>query len=891
MTTNTPTQQSAVQIEQTFELALAHHLANRLQEAEQLYRAILQTHPNHPEANHKMGVLAMQRAQPSDSLPYFMAALDANPVCPQYWLNAIDALFEAGQLEAAWEVLTIAQQQGLKGRELDALVERMKGHDQDHTKNPSPQEINQLVTLFNEGRYADAADQAKSMTERFPQNGFGWKVLGAVFKQMGQISAALEPMQKAAALSPNDADTHSNLGDTLRELGRLDEAEACCKRAIQINPNYAEAHNNLGITLQDQGRLGEAEASCLQAIAINPDYAAAHNNLGVIFQQQGRLNEAEASCLRAIQLKPDYAEAHNNLSVIFQELDRLNEAEICCRRALELMPNYVEAHNNLGGILHELGRLDEAKACCLKALQIRPNYAEAYNNLGYALQSLGLLNQAEDSFRQTLKINPNYADAYNNLGLTLQALNRLDEAEACYLQALKINPDDASAYNNLGSAKQSRGQPDQAMTYFRRALEVKPDYAMAHSNLIFALDMVMTDNPASLHEERKRWDATHAAHLYRKRTHANVPNPARRLRIGYISPDFRRHSAPTAFGGMLTHYDRSQFDVFAYSNLRGKSDDLTERFKQSVTVWRNIIGLSDDRVATLIMEDQIDILVDLSAHMAGNRLLVFARKPAPIQITAWGYAAGTGIQAIDVFFTDPVMVPPEQQQYFTEEIRYLPSVIGTFFIDRFPDVNQLPALSSNGVITFGSFNRLAKVSEQAYRAWAQILLAIPRSRLILKTTELDGASTREWVAGLFSKLGVTPEQIIMLGKTPWHEHMQAYHQIDIALDPFPHGGGVTALEGLMMGIPAINLCGTTVAGRGSASIMTTLGLSDWIAKSEDEYIELAIQKSGDLQLLAALRQQLRKVFNLSILGDQTAYARSVEQEYRKLWQEWCLSKT
>jgi predicted O-linked N-acetylglucosamine transferase (SPINDLY family) len=340
---------------------------------------------------------------------------------------------------------------------------------------------------------------------------------------------------------------------------------------------------------------------------------------------------------------------------------------------------------------------------------------------------------------------------------------------------------------------------------------------------------------------------------------------------------------------MLTSYDRTEFDVYAYSNLMGKTDDLTELFKRSVTVWRDIGGLSDDAVAQIIREDRIDILVDLSGHTAGNRLLVFARKPAPIQISAWGYAAGTGLKAMDVLLIDPVMVPAEDQQYFTEQIRYLPCAVGAFFTDPFPGLNQLPALS-DAVVTFGSLNRLAKVSAQTYSAWSQVLKSVPRSRLVLKARELSDAATRERVAGYFSKAGIAEERIIMLGKSSWYEHMQAYHQIDIALDPFPHGGGITALEGLMMGVPVVTLRWPTLPGRLSASIVTTLGLADWIAETPEEYLSLAIQKSTDLNSLATLRGQLRGILTSSVLGDQNAYARAAEQEYRQLWREWCSSK-
>jgi protein O-GlcNAc transferase len=609
-------------------------------------------------------------------------------------------------------------------------------------------------------------------------------------------------------------------------------------------------------------------------------------NQGNAHLGNGQLDDA-AECFRqAIALNPLYAEAHYNLGITLKELGQFNEAMGYYRRALEIKPDYAEAHYKLGNALNDLGQFNEAVASYRRALEIKPDYTYAHTNLGNALKELGQFNEAVASYRRALEIQPDFAEVHYNLGIALKELGQFNGAVASYRRALELKPDYAEAHSNLGNTLSGLGQLHNAMASYRRALQIKPDFADTHSNVIFNLDLAANVDMSELHGERKKWNEAHAAPLWQNPTHANDPNPTRRLRIGYVSADFKHHSAAKVFGGMLTQYDRSQFDVFAYSNFNGRYDQFTGLFRQSVTVWRNIVGSSDDAVAELIREDRIDILVDLSGHSSGNRLLVFARKPAPIQITAWGYATGTGMRAMDVFFTDPVMVPQQEKQYFTEEVRYLPSVVGAFFNEPFPDVSELPALS-DGIITFGSLNRLAKVSAEAYRVWAEVMLAVPRSRLILKTGELDDAAVRERVVGHFTKVGVAADRIIMRGKTSWYEHVQAYNQIDIALDPFPHGGGVTALEGLMMGVPVITLRWPTVVGRLSASIMTTLGLTDWIAETQEQYVELAIQKATDLQSLAELRQQLRGIFTSSVMGDQVAYARAVEQEYRQLWREWC----
>jgi predicted O-linked N-acetylglucosamine transferase (SPINDLY family) len=710
-----------------------------------------------------------------------------------------------------------------------------------------------LGTIFQiQGQHEKSIDHFRKTLELDPDHQFACRDLCYILVEQDKIEDAKEIVARGIARTPNIPDYHYYLGNLHAHTKELDKASACYTAALAIQPAYVEVYFNFGKVLQEQGRLEEATVNYNKAIALKPDYAEVLNELGVTLMGLGRYDEAEASYRRAILAKPDNAEAHKKLGDALFNMGSFVEAEASYRQTIQIRPDYGEAHNHLGATLYNTGRFVEAEASCRRALKIKPDYAEAYNTLGAALQNTGRFVEAEASYRQALKINPDYADAHNNLGATLIWLNRLSEAETC----------------------------------FRRALQISPDNTDAHGNLIFAMDMMIDKDIGSLQEERCRWDAVHGARLHQRRVHSNAPDPRRRLRIGYVSGGFLEHSAAKTFGGMLTRYDRTQFDVFAYANHKRKDDGVTELFRQSVTAWRNIGRSPDDAVAKMILEDQIDILVDLSGHGQGNRLPVFARKPAPIQITAWGYAHGTGMHTIDVFFTDPVSVPPQEKQYFREEIRYLPCVVGAFFNEPFPDVNELPALSDR-FITFGSLNRLSKVSAEACCTWAEVLLAVPRSRLLLKTPELDDASNRERIISHLTEAGVADDRIVMQGRSSWSKHMQAYNQIDLALDPFPHGGGVTAQEGLMMGVPAISLRWPTTAGRVSASIMTALGLTDWIAETKEQYVELAVQKASNLQSLSALRRQLRGIFTSSVMGDPLAYARAVEQEYRNLWREWC----
>jgi len=831
-----PQQPVSLTVEQAFHQAIAHHQAGELQDAERLYLAVIQAHPNHPDANHNLGVLAGQVGQYAAGLPYLKTALTLNPAQGQYALSYAEALLETGQIKDALDIVGAAMERGFdtpaaqvlrkkieaaatgdqSADSLDRIDKSAQSHAQADRALPSeslktalthtgekksrpakrksirkaspfhkswPQaELNRLVAMFHAGRHVELESQTRMMVEQCPDFGFAWKLLWASLQAQGRDG--LPAKQKAAQLLPDDADAHFNLANAQRDLGQLDAAVASYRRALKNMPRFAVVHSNLGATLRELGRL----------------------------------DDAVASCRRAIEIDPRLAEAHSNLGNALKNLGQLDNAEVSYRKALEFKPDYVEAHSNLGDVRNALGHIDDAVSSFRRALALKPVLAEAQNNLGNALKDLGQLNAAA----------------------------------ACY----------------------------------RRALAIKPDYTEAHSNLIFMLDLAAWVDLATLQQERRLWDSIHAAPLaVFQRAHANRPDPARRLRIGYVSADFRAHSAAAAFGAMLLQFDPAAFDVVAYSN-NATEDALTHLFQQRVTLWRKVVGRNDEAVAELIRQDEIDILVDLSGHSAGNRLLVFARKPAPIQITAWGYASSTGMRAMDVFFADPIVVPPDEKHFYAEEVRYLPSAIMHCSSREFPAVNSLPALSANR-ITFGSFNRLTKISNDAYQVWAQILLAVPGSRMVLKTGELNDAGIQAHVLQYFTRAGVDPARITLLGKTSWIDHVAAFGLVDIGLDPFPQGGGVTAMEGLMMGVPVVTRRWPTIPGRASASILTAVGLTDWIAESSEEYVAIAVRKAQDLPALALLREQLRNIFTSSINGDPQAYVNAVEKEYRQLWREWC----
>lgn len=465
-------------IEQALQQGVAAHKEGRLQDAERLYRAILQSQPLHPDANHNLGVLAVSVNRVSDALPLFESAIEANPNIAQFWASYIDALVKEKQFDKARQAIQQATQQGVSSEQLDAIKSKLASSPEKEKaqgKRPSEQKIQTFLKHYQIGQYDIAEKLAIEFTQDFPRHQFGWKALAAVLRQTGRTTEAVKANQKAVELSPEDAEAHSNLGVMLKELGRLEEAEASYTQAIALKPDYAEAHNNLGSTLMEMGRLNEAEDSYLQAIALKPDYAEAHNNLGSTLKGLNRLDEAEARYRKAIALKSDFAEAYSNLGATLQELAKLDEAEASLRQAIALRPEYAEAHCNLGVTLQQLGRLDEAEASCSQAIALRSDYAEAHSNLGNTFKEMGRLDQAEACYRKAIALKSDFAETHSNLGVTLLELGRPDAAEDSLTQAITLNPDFAEAMLNLSAVLDSMNKPEAAMGMLRNVLQLDSD--------------------------------------------------------------------------------------------------------------------------------------------------------------------------------------------------------------------------------------------------------------------------------------------------------------------------------------------------------------------------------------------------------------------------------
>jgi predicted O-linked N-acetylglucosamine transferase (SPINDLY family) len=637
----------------------------------------------------------------------------------------------------------------------------------------------------------------------------------------------------------------------LKDQGKLDEAVACYHRALKLKPDFAEVHSNLGNALKDQGKLDEAVACHRRALELKPDYAGALNNLGNALRDQGKLDEAVTSYRRALKLEPDFAEAHKSLGTAFWDQGDLDEAVACYRRALELMPDYAEAHNNLGVAFKDQGKLDQAVACYHRALELKPDYAEAENNLGNALLGQGML----------------------------------DEAVACYRRALELKPDYAGALNNLGVAFKDQGKLDEAVACCHQVLELKPNDAAAHSNLLFALQCCASVTPTALAGAHAEYDRQHAAPLgVAIAQHEKVRDRHGRLRLGFVSADLGRHPVGYFLVRVLENLSQKQQETICFSD-RILKDDLTHRLRAAGTEWRDVRGMSDQRLAEQVRSDEIDILFDLAGHTANNRLLTFARKPAPIQITWIGYEGTTGLAAMDYLLADRFMIPEGSDRNYRERVLRMPD--GYLCYDP-PDVavpvGPQPSLEK-GYATFASFSALAKVTPEVVAIWAEILRRAPTARLVLKCRGLGDPTVRRRYLDLFAARGVGPQRLEMLPPSSYAEYLATYHQVDIVLDSFPFSGSTTTCEALWMGVPVVTCPGETFASRHSLSHLSNVGLTETIAHDLDEYVELAVSLAGNLPRLAALRAGLRQRMAASPLCDGKRFAANLASLLQGVWEQ------
>ncbi len=669
--------------------------------------------------------------------------------------------------------------------------------------------------------------------------------------------------------------------------GDFRAAAAIYRQVLERRPDQADALHALGVLLAQTGDYVAAVALIRRAITANPKIPDYHNDLGLALHALGQRAAAITAYQRALQLRPSF-EAQSNLGAALLEKQRFAEAISAFEQALVLNPDAANVQIQLGDALKAQGQQCAAINAYRRALAIQPGF-EAYHQLAIALHERGESGEAVTMFRQALAMKPGSGEAYYNLGNALRSDDKLTEALDAYQRATQLTPDNINAHNNLGMLLQARGDLDAALTAYRQALALNPDFVDAHSNLLLCLHYRPDIDAEELFAEHQRWGEQHAAPLASMiPAHANERDPKRRLRIGYVSPDFRAHSVSHFIAPVLAAHDRTHYELFCYANLTD-ADATTERLRGLSDHWRDIAHLSDTEVAALIGQDGIDILVDLAGHTAHNRLLLFARKPAPVQVAYLGYPDTTGVATIGYRLTDSFADPPgASKRFHTEVLVRLPGGFLTYQPPiESPEISALPALGS-GHVTFGSFNNAAKLNEAVIAHWAQILRALPSARLILKAAQLGDAGTAERFRARFAEHGIAPARMQTLGAFAAEgDHLKAYHRIDIALDPFPYNGTTTTCEALWMGVPVVTLAGRNHAGRVGVSLLTQAGMPELVTESPEAYVATAVKLANDLEHLQGLHQTLRERLATSPLCDAKGFTRALEAAYRGMWEKYC----
>ena len=711
---------------------------------------------------------------------------------------------------------------------------------------------------------------------------------GLKHHQAGRLTEAEACYRNVLAAEPDYANALHLLGVVAKATGRLDLALELIGRAIKLNGRDPLYFFNFGNALQANGKFADAIAAYRQAIVLKPDYAEAFSNCGNALQTQDKIDEAIAAHRRAIHLKPNYAVAHSNLGNVLIQYGKLDEAIAACRHAIDLQPDHAEAYFNLGNALTRQGRFDEAIVIYRQALCVRPNYAEAHTNLGNALTEKGELGEAVAAYEKAIGFKADLPEAYCNLGAALANQGKLDEAVAACRRAIDIKPDYATAHTNLGNALQDQGRLDEAIAAYRQAIRLKPDYAEAYSNLLFCLNRHDGVAVEHLFDEHREWNARFGRQVPRPVAHANDRETGRRLKIGYVSPDFRQHSVAYFLEPLLQAHDRQKVEIVCYADV-ARPDAVTSRLRQLADHWRPTVGMSDDELATTIRADGIDILVDLAGHTAKNRLRVFARRPAPVQVTWLGYPNTTGLEAIDYRMVDAMTDPVGEADAYASET--LVRLEGGFLCyggpKDAPEPDFVPG-SKNDTVTFGSFNNVSKVSAATFDAWAALLARLPQARLLLKGKQFADKSTRALFLARLHDRGVAADRVELVAWLPdVSAHLEIYDRVDIALDPFPYNGTTTTCEALWMGVPVVTLRGDRHAARVGASLLHQIGLTDLMADSVEDYIEIAASLADDRDRLTQLRHSLRPRLAASSLCDQHSFARKIEAAFRQMWQQWC----
>lgn len=729
-------------------------------------------------------------------------------------------------------------------------------------------------------RYAEAEPLLRWVLDQDAENADALLILANMALEQRLHNKALELAERALGVRPEMAECLALKGRALRALGRVDEAVAAYQQALAIRPRAAKVLTSLGIALRQLGRLAEADDVLREALRIEPQLLEARINFANVAQQRGRLDEAVLHYRFVLEQNPQLPEAHGNLAHALLLLGDLDGAASHCQRALERNPRYAEATFTLGIVCLKRGERGRSIDWLRQAVALRPDYGKAWTELGIVHLYGSQYAEAVECFERARELEPAAAATAIGISAVCSAQGRLSEALDLARQAVAREPGRAAAHLQLAGCLLLESRFDEAMTGYREALELDPVLPDAWAGYLFAL--CYRADAATLREAHGRWGEQLSILQGAKRAHAFArEDTPRRLRVGFISADFKMHSVAYFIEPLLERLDPIRFELFGYMSS-AVLDSWGERLSRLFHVWRVVQGRSAADVAGIIADDRIDVLIDLSGHTAGNRMDAMGLKPAPVQMTYLGYPTTTGLPEIDYRITDWHVDPPGEEHFSTESLRRLPH---SYFCYRppadAPPVVSLPALE-RGYVTFASFNNLAKLSDETIRAWSRILDAVPHSRLMLKSKPFGDEPLRSRFSERLAALGIDPARVDLHA---WRleNPLAAYHEVDIALDSFPYNGATTTCEALWMGVPVVTLAGKTHPGRMGMSLLHAAQLSWLIAEDDVGYVELATKLAGDIASLARLRASMRDTISQSALRDEAGFAVAFGELIERTW--------
>ena len=790
-------------------------------------------------------------------------------------------------------------------------------------KIPIERAVEIALEQHQAGNFARAESLYVEILRQDPGNVDAIHLLGVLATQGKNPEAAVQLISAAIRKKPDSPIFHYNLAEALYALKRTDDAVLEYQAAVDLAPEYFEAHNNLANALNQLRRYSESETACRRAIELRPDDPAPYNNLGNALRGLRQGEQALEAYQTAIDKRPTFAEAINNQALCLCWLNRLDEGVDRFHEAIRLNPAAADIHNNLGIALTQMGKIEQAGQSFQTAVDIKNDHVEANNNLGVTLRSLGRPADAIPFFKKAIEVKPDFVEAHNNLaaafldthdrksaleaveaalllkpnasqlhylrGNILRDLQEFDAGVESLRETLRLDPQNIPALTALGHALLERGDLEEAMQLLQQSADLKPDPQM-HSNILMAVNYHPAYTPAKHFAAHQNWAELHEKPFKSNwKPHTNDRSPDRPLRIGYVSPDFRGHSVAYFLGPILEHHDHKQFEIFGYAHLASTDMD-TWRLRSCIDQWREISSKSPDHIAEQIRQDKIDILIEVAGHTANNALTAFARKPAPIQINMIGFPSTTGLTAIDYRITDELCDPTGISDPFnTEKLLRMPDIFWCYQPpSHCPDIQPLPA-QQNEIITFTSVNNFSKVTPDVQRVWAAVLRAVPNSKLIMQTTALAGEHTKKVVTARFAEEGINSDRLEFRRSTDFPTYLKLLNDSDLTLDPFPFNGGTTTCHSLWMGAPVITMAGDRHASRMGLSMMTTIGLPEFVAHTPDQYVQIATTFAKDLPRLAQIRATMRDRLKASPLLDAPKYTRNLEAAYRRVWRQWCQS--